>query len=97
MRVRPLLAFRSSASLLLISRIRERWELKTRYQTKLIREGEYAAEVEVDLIENEGDWGPFLSLDDAEKLDRVREALRRGDVDQASRLGKVFRLLPISA
>lgn len=71
--------------------------MKTRHQTKLIREGEYAAEVEIDLIESEGDWGPCLSLEDAQKLDRVREALRRGDVDQAGKLGKVFRLLLVSA
>jgi hypothetical protein len=35
------------------------------------------AEVNVHLIEAEGAWTPYWSLDDAYKLDDVREALRR--------------------
>jgi hypothetical protein len=68
-----------------------------RRHTKLVREGRYAAEVEVELIEAGDDWSPYLSLDDAHKLDDVREALRRGDVLAASRLARVFSLTPISA
>jgi hypothetical protein len=71
--------------------------MNKRRQTKLIREGAYAAEVEVELIEAEGGWAPYLSLDDAHKLDEVREALRRGDVRTASRLARVFSLTPLSA
>jgi hypothetical protein len=68
-----------------------------RRHTKLVREGQYAAEVEVELIETGDDWSPSLSLDDAYKLDDVREALRRGDIQAASRLARVFSLTPISA
>ena len=68
-----------------------------RRHTKLVREGRYAAEVEVELIEAGDDWSPYLSLDDAHKLDDVREALRRGDVLAASRVARVFSLTPISA
>ena len=68
-----------------------------RHHTKLVREGQYAAEVEVELIETGDDWSPPLSLDDAYKLDDIREALRRGDVRAASRLARVFSLTPISA
>ena len=71
--------------------------MNKRRHTKLVREGAYAAEVEVELIEAEGGWAPYLSLDDAHKLDEVREALRRGDVRTASRLGRVFSLTPLSA
>ena len=71
--------------------------MNKRRHTKLVREGAYAAEVEVELIEAEGGWAPYLSLDDAHKLDEVREALRRGDVRTASRLARVFRLTPLSA
>ncbi len=67
-----------------------------RRHTKLVREGQYAAEVEVELIETGDDWSPYLSLDDAYKLDDVREALRRGDIRAASRLSRVFSLTPIS-
>lgn len=68
-----------------------------RRHTKLVREGAYAAEVEVELIETEGGWAPYLSPADTGRLDEVREALRRGDVAQASRLGRIFRLTPLSA
>jgi hypothetical protein len=64
---------------------------------KLIREGHYAAEVEVELIDTEEGWSPYLSLEDAERLDEVRKALRRGDLKRASQLARVFQLTPVSA
>ena len=54
--------------------------------TKLIHEGLYAAEVDVELIDTDEGWSPYLSLEDAEKLDEVRKALRRGDLKRANRL-----------
>lgn len=65
--------------------------------TKLIREGMYAAEVSVELIEEEGGWSPYLSLGDAKKLDIVRQALKSGDIAQAAEHGRVFELMPVSA
>jgi hypothetical protein len=53
--------------------------------------------VSVELIEEEGGWSPYLSLDDARKLDSVKLALRRGDIAEASKYGRVFELMPISA
>jgi hypothetical protein len=44
---------------------------------------------------NEG-WSPYLSLDDAYKLDDVRNALRLGDVKSAARLARIFTLTPIA-
>jgi hypothetical protein len=39
-----------------------------------------------------------LSLDDAYKLDDVRDALRAGDVKRASQLAnRVYRLTPVEA
>ena len=70
--------------------------MNKRRHTKLVREGAYAAEVEVELIEAEGGWAPYLSLDDAHKLDEVREALRRCDIRTVSRLARPFRLTPLS-
>jgi len=65
---------------------------------KLVREGAYVAEVEVTLIDVESDhpWAPYLSLDDALKLDEVRLALLRKDVAAASRHGRVFELVPVA-
>ena len=65
---------------------------------KLVREGEFVAEVNVNLLEAEGGLAPYLSVDDAYKLDDVRDALRAGDVKRASRLAnRVYRLTPVEA
>ncbi|HPA44844.1 MAG TPA: hypothetical protein PLG59_18165 [bacterium] len=63
--------------------------------TRLIHEGDYAAEVEVELIFEDIGWSPCLSLEDAYKLDDVRQALRQGDLETASRLGRVYHLTPV--
>ena len=65
--------------------------------TKVVTEGKYAAEVEVKLLYEEVGWSPYLSLEDAKKLDTVRMALRRSDVKTASRLAKVYQLVPVAA
>lgn len=69
--------------------------MNARRHTKFVREGSYAAEVDVELIEEDHGWSPYLSLDDARKLDDVRQALRRGDIQAASRLARVFSLTPV--
>ena len=70
--------------------------MTTRKRTKIVREGKYVAEVDVELLEDETGWSPYLSMDDAYKLDDVREALRRGDITAASRASRVFSLTPVS-
>ena len=70
--------------------------MTSKHRLKIVHEGQYVAQVEVDLIEAETGWSPCLSLDDAYKLDDVRQALQRGDVKAACRLGKVFTLTPVS-
>ena len=66
-----------------------------RRRTKLLREGQYAAEVEVELIDDATGWAPYLSLEDAQRLDEVREALRRGDFNRAGQLGRIFKLTSV--
>jgi hypothetical protein len=66
--------------------------MRTRRHTRLVREDGFVAEVQVDLIESEEGWAPYLSLEDAYKLDDVREALRRGDIEAAGKLGRVYAL-----
>ena len=70
--------------------------MSTRRQSKLVHEGKYVAEVEVELVDSDISWSPCISLDDACKLDDVRDALRRGDIKAASNLGRVFTLTPVS-
>ena len=48
----------------------------TRRTVKLVREGKYAAEVPVDLIEDSTGWSPYLSIEDAMK--RSNNDLVRG-------------------
>ncbi|MGQ0686244.1 hypothetical protein [Bradyrhizobium sp.] len=69
----------------------------TRKSKELIHEGKYAAEVPIDLIEDETAWSPYLSPEDAAKLDAVRLALRRGDVVEAAKYGRIFKLTPVAA
>ena len=72
--------------------------MNARSTKRLVREGEFVAEVEVSLMEAEGGWTPYLSLEDAYKLDDVRDALRAGDVKRASQLAnRVYRLTPVEA
>jgi len=71
--------------------------MKKQRRTKLIQEGEYLAEVDVDLIVTDDDWSPYISVEDAYKLDDVREALRNGDVRSANKFARVYSLTPIAA
>lgn len=66
-------------------------------RTKLVHEGSYVAEVDVDLLDEPEGWSPCLSLDDVYRLDDVRQALRRGDLKTAARYSRVFSLTPVSA
>jgi hypothetical protein len=67
-----------------------------RITTKLIHEGRYAAEVDVELIYDETEWSPYLSPDEVRKLDNVCLALRSGDTVMAAKHGRVFELKPIT-
>jgi hypothetical protein len=65
--------------------------------TEFVREGKYATEVPIDLIEDETAWSPYLSPEEAHKLDTVRLALRRGDIAEASKYERIFELTPVSS
>ena len=70
--------------------------MKTRRTKKLVHEGQYVAEVEVDLIDTDEGWSPLMTLDDACKLDDVRDALRRSDLHRAALLAHVYTLTPVA-
>lgn len=71
--------------------------MSKRHRVKFVHEGKYVAEVDVELLEDETEWSPYLSLEDAYKLDDVREALRRGDIAAATKLARVFSLQPVAS
>jgi hypothetical protein len=60
-----------------------------RHSRELIHEGKYAAEVPIELHYSDESWSPTLSLDDAQKLERVRLALKRGDIAEAAKHGQI--------
>jgi len=70
--------------------------MRKRKRTKLVHEGQYVAEVDIEVIETDEGWSPYLSLEDAQKLDEVREALRKGDLERASQLARLFTLTPVA-
>lgn len=68
-----------------------------RHTTRLVHEGRYVAKVDIELIYTDEGWSPYLSLEDAQKLDDVREALRNGDVKTAGKLARVYSLTPLAS
>jgi hypothetical protein len=76
--------------------IHEAQGMNTRKKTKYVHEGQYVAEVDVELIVTDDEWAPYVSLQDAYKLDDVRDALRRGDLGTASKQARVFTMQPIA-
>jgi hypothetical protein len=70
--------------------------MKKRAYTKLIHEGKYIAEVDVNLVDANEGWSPYLSLEDAYKLDDVREALRRGDIQGVAKSARIYTLVPVA-
>ncbi len=64
---------------------------------KYVHEGEYVAEVDVELIVDDTEWSPYLSLEDAYRLDDVREALKRGNIQEATKMARIYRLQPVAS
>jgi hypothetical protein len=58
--------------------------MKQRKKLKYVHEGQYVAEVDVELLE------------DAYKFDDVRDALRRRDLESAAEYGRIYELRPVA-
>jgi hypothetical protein len=70
--------------------------MKQRKKSKYVHEGQYVAEVEGALVVDEMGWSPYLSVEDAYKLDDVKDALRQGDLEAAAKYGRIYELRPIA-
>ena len=70
--------------------------MTTQKKTKFIHEGKYVAKVNVELVVNDDEWSPYLTLEDAYKLDDIREALRVGNLKAATKKAKVYELHPVT-
>ena len=71
--------------------------VRRRKHTKLVHEGDYVAELDVELVDADEGWGPYLTFQEASKLDRLRIALRENDLATALDMARVYRLTPIKA
>ena len=65
-------------------------------KTHSIRVGNYFAEVAVKFAYLGDDWGYTIGVDDVEKIERVRAALKSGDIAKAKKDADVFELNPIA-
>jgi hypothetical protein len=61
-----------------------------------VHEGRYAAEMSYEEIDDGSPFGMHVRQEDVLKLDRIRLALRRGDVAAAAKDAKVFERLPLA-
>ena len=71
--------------------------MHTRKHTKLVHAGKYVAEVDVEIIDSDASWSPYLRVEDAQKLDAVRRYLREGNLEKAKQLGRIYLLKPVAA
>ena len=68
--------------------------MKRRKRIRYVYEGRYVAGVEVELLEDDTGWPPYLSVADACKLDDVRDAIRQGDLKTVAKYGRIYELRP---
>ncbi len=45
--------------------------------------------------EDDTGWSPYLSIEDAYKLDDVRQALRQRDFRSAAKYGRIYEMRPV--
>lgn len=53
-------------------------EMSKKQYTKIVHEGNYVAQVDVELIYTDEEWSPNLSMEDVYKLDDVRKTQKSG-------------------
>lgn len=70
--------------------------MTTRRKVKYVHEGDYVAEVDVEFTTTDDAWSPYLSVEDAYKLDDVRDALRCSDIATASSMARIYFKQPVA-
>ena len=65
--------------------------------TRFVHAGKYVAEVAIDRIPDDDAWGPYLSVEDALKIEAVEKALKAGDLDAAAKLARIYEMKPVAA
>jgi len=67
-----------------------------RKKKKYVHSGNYVAEVEVEMIYDDHPWAPYLTVEDAKKLDFVKSSLQKENLADASKFGRIYELKPVS-
>ena len=61
-----------------------------------IVEGRFMAEVEIRRVDDGTPWSPIVIEEDEFKTDRVRAALKRGDIAAAKREARVYEIREVA-
>jgi hypothetical protein len=56
----------------------------------------YVPEVDIELLDSQEGWSPYLPLEDVLKLDDIRAVLRRGALETAANLSRVYTLTSVA-
>lgn len=70
--------------------------ISKREQIKYLHEGQYVAEVKIELSDSTSGWNPTMSLDTAYMLDDIREALHSGDLATASKYATIYEMKQVA-
>jgi hypothetical protein len=68
----------------------------TRLSKKFIHDDRCRAGIQIELIEDDTAWTPYLSPAEVHKLEAARDALRRGNSAEAAKYERVFELTPVA-
>lgn len=69
--------------------------MKKMVKTKYIHIGQYVAAVDVELLETDVGWSPYISLESARKMDEIRKALKNNDFTKAGQMANIYKMSPL--
>jgi len=69
--------------------------MHTKKKTKFIHSGRFVAEVDVNLQIDNHEWSPYLTVEDARKIDFIRKALKNRDLKTISGMARIFEKTPV--
>lgn len=69
--------------------------MDTKKKTKFIHSDRYVAEVDVELEIGDQEWAPYLSVEEARKLDLVKKCLVNKNFKPLSGIARIFEKKPV--
>ncbi len=65
-------------------------------RTKRIYVGGVMAEIEVSMTDELEAWGPHINPSELDRIDRLRRALKAGDMESAAKEAKLYSITPLA-